>query len=202
MTLTVFFHAGGLTVMRDFCQLKNKQVMQFVNQDLGTRSGLSLPISCSIEECSFVIWNDLSWIWGRDHPFWRVCWWVPGVVDAEYRQVWGGGILLYFLFLWLKGRLKKEKANTEKEVNSGLIFLYSKNRTSLTAFFGFLKKQKTAYLMVLACKRINKVFKPCIATVQYLFIKVLESLLFYLWVVSLKGFVQLVSKSWVYRFPV
>lgn len=55
MTLTVFFHAGGLTVMRDFCQLKNKQVMQFVNQDLGTRSGLSLPISCSIEECSFVI---------------------------------------------------------------------------------------------------------------------------------------------------
>lgn len=87
---------------------------------------------------------------------------------------------MYFLFLWQKARLKKEKANTEKEVNYGLIFLYSKNRTSLTAFFGFLKEQKTAYLMVLACKRINKVFKPCIATVQYLFIKVLESLLFYL----------------------
>lgn len=121
------------------------------------------------------MWNGLSWIWSGDHPFWRVCWWVTGGVDAVNTDREGGIFIPFSVACDWKEDWRK-KANNEKEMKSGWIFLCSKHRTSWTALFGFWK-ENTAYLTVLACKRTNKVFKHSIATIYYLFFKVIEPLL-------------------------
>lgn len=63
--------------------------------------------------------------------------------------------LFHFLLPVTERETEERDRNNEKEINSGWIFLYSKHITSWTALLGF-RKENTACLTVLTCKRTKK----------------------------------------------